>query len=342
MSFYLTLPSHKTTAYPDNTTNHFQVQLPRQIPLDVDGSEQWQVAMSAISVPDVTPIVSRMVTFKSQNLFVMSWQSEIIGTSTLRRNAVFFPREILDRAAPKNGVELCKTIVSFCTNSRLFLDLKDQHFLNRKFERNGKVMYPDIKMDGDDLLLDYSKAELQSYFSYLHFDEGFAAAMKWVDYLEDGTVTLGPNIQIITNTSLDLDKTPAIAADVTRAGTNVGAYWTVDNGWLKLSKAASWRFVNVNQAYEKMTNYSSRSLFVYCNVGESQVVGNKITDVLREIPYQTRGGGHQYIEPKHLQYKPVRTNVLDIIEVQVAETDGKLTKFEDGTTTVTLHVKKTV
>ena len=47
----------------------------------------------------------------------------------------------------------------------------------------------------------------------------------------------------------------------------------------------------------------------------------------------------RYFEPNQIQYLPVRSDSLDIIETQVAEVDGKLVEFSPGVTTVTLHFK---
>jgi len=75
-------------------------------------------------------------------------------------------------------------------------------------------------------------------------------------------------------------------------------------------------------------------------VGGSSVVGNQVTDLLREVNLIRRGAGVQYFEPYHIQYIPVRKDLIDIIEVQVAETTGELVTFGDGNTIVTLHFKK--
>ena len=40
-----------------------------------------------------------------------------------------------------------------------------------------------------------------------------------------------------------------------------------------------------------------------------------------------------------IQYMPVRSDALDIIETQVAENDGKLVEFSPGVISVTLHFK---
>ena len=103
----------------------------------------------------------------------------------------------------------------------------------------------------------------------------------------------------------------------------------------------NWRFINLDRAFERIVKASKRSLFIYSDVGSSGVVGNQVTDLLREVSYKREGKGSQYFEPLHIQYIPVRKDVLDIIETQVAETTGDLTQFGSGNTIVTLHFKKT-
>ena len=41
-----------------------------------------------------------------------------------------------------------------------------------------------------------------------------------------------------------------------------------------------------------------------------------------------------------MQYIPVLKDDMDIIEMQVAETTGELTQFDDGVTILTVHFKK--
>ena len=50
MSFYVTLPSHSNRSeFPNNQANWFKISLP--YPLRLPGG-QWQVGLSAISLPD--------------------------------------------------------------------------------------------------------------------------------------------------------------------------------------------------------------------------------------------------------------------------------------------------
>ena len=76
-------------------------------------------------------------------------------------------------------------------------------------------------------------------------------------------------------------------------------------------------------------------------MGGSSVVGNQVMDLLREVNFHHKGEGVQYFEPLHIQYIPLRKQVLDIIETQVAETTGDLARFGEGNTIVTLHFKRT-
>ena len=105
--------------------------------------------------------------------------------------------------------------------------------------------------------------------------------------------------------------------------------------------SCSWRFTNLNTAFRSIVGEPTRSLHVYSDVAGSIVVGNRVTDLLREVMYQRKGRGSVYFEPTHIQYIPLRKDVVDIVEINVAETNGDLTKFGPGNTIVTMHFKKT-
>ena len=59
------------------------------------------------------------------------------------------------------------------------------------------------------------------------------------------------------------------------------------------------------------------------------ITGNQVTDLLREIPHDPTKMSY---EPVHIQYKSVRSNLMDIIETQVAENDGRLVDFVSSVT----------
>ena len=99
----------------------------------------------------------------------------------------------------------------------------------------------------------------------------------------------------------------------------------------------NWVFTDLDRSYEEAFGQNRRSLFVYSNVGQSMVTGNQVTDLLKQVHYDPNVVDFQ---PRHILYLPVRTSVLDIVETEVSENDGKLVNFASGVTTITLHFKR--
>ena len=119
---------------------------------------------------------------------------------------------------------------------------------------------------------------------------------------------------------------------------------TTDGGgttWIWLSFSVNWRFTNLNVAFRSVVGEPTQTLHVYSDVAGSSIVGNRVTDLLREIQYNREGRGTMYSKPLHIQYLPLRNEVVEIIQTQVAETNGDLVKIGEGHTLVTLHFKKT-
>ena len=161
--------------------------------------------------------------------------------------------------------------------------------------------------------------------------------MRWFVEKGEDTHGLGPNLVMETLTA----KMP-IPSDVDTQNTST-VYWKVggpNNKFIRLTLTCNWRFINLNVAFNKVTGITKRSLFVCSDVGGSGVVGNQVTDLLREVNYKWEGKGSQYFEPLHIQYIDVRKEFLDIVEVQVAETTRELVTLGEGHTVATLHFKK--
>ena len=93
----------------------------------------------------------------------------------------------------------------------------------------------------------------------------------------------------------------------------------------------------LDQAYQKAfggtvasTTPHRSPLYVYSNVGQSMITGNQVTDLLREIPHDPT---RMTYERRHIIYLPVRVQVMNIIETQLAENNGTLVDFASGVTT---------
>ena len=171
--------------------------------------------------------------------------------------------------------------------------------------------------------------------------------MGWLRKISSGLI-LGPNLQ----QDFMGDQIPNMTQPVDNDWNDVDddqhnpVFWTVCSfspDHLQLSMSCSWRFTNLNVAFRSVVGDPSRSLHVYSDVAGSMMVGNRVTDLLREIHYKREGRGTMYFEPLHIQYLPLRNEVVEIIQIQVTETSGtedKLVRFGKGNTLVTLHFKK--
>ena len=336
--FYLTLPSHSSkTEFPNNKSNHFKIRLPH--PKKLEGSG-WKVGLTAISLPDSHCRVP-VFTEGKDPLFKMGWLRFLSNVySTVDRS--YKPEDVLVNFDAVDGVGFMKSMVNFFEKNRISDDGSDgDSTFECKFEYNNQRTYIQFKWEGDELVTDNedtSKARANPYFM-IHKD--LAHKMKWVIKKDDGKIFLGPNLQqeLFGETVPDLNA-PGVFEDVQKQG-KVGVFWTASSEtYYKFSYHCNWRFINLNAAFEAVVGATSRSLFVYSDVGGSGVVGNQVTDLLREVNFIRRGFGIQYFEPLHIQYIPVRKDLIDIIETQVAETTGELVDFGEGNTIVTLHFKQ--
>ena len=159
--------------------------------------------------------------------------------------------------------------------------------------------------------------------------------MGWIEEPSSGTFRLGPNLW--QEFRSDTIPTPTDVQDANKQPT----FWKVDGGYLVLSMTCNWRSVNLNDKFRPSTEFApTRPLHVYCNVGTSSMVGNRVTDLLREIKYHPQNTTQ--FEPIHIQHLLVRNELVEIIETQMAEINGDLVQFGEGHTILTLHFKREV
>ena len=336
--FYLALPSHSSkTEFPNNKSNHFKIRLPH--PKKLEGSG-WKVGLTAISLPDSHCRVP-VFTEGQYPLFKIGWKrSGPHGVSTIDRN--YTPEDVLVNFDAVDGVGFMKSMVNFFEQRRISDDGADSNgTFGWKFTLSGKRTYIKFKWEGEELVTDNEDTSKTSAHPYFMIRKDLAHKMKWVIKKDDGKIFLGPNLQqeLWGDTVPNLNA-PGVREDVQKANKQ-GVFWTATGEtYYKFSYHCNWRFINLNAAFQAVVGATSRSLFVYSDVGGSGVVGNQVTDLLREVNFIRRGFGIQYFEPLHIQYIPVRKDLIDIIETQVAETTGELVDFGEGNTIVTLHFKQ--
>ena len=329
---YVTLLSNSDLVeFPTNSSSSFKNRLPYPLRFNENG---WKVGLVKVSTPAVN------IPLKLTDTIICHFRWTLSEDHTRAMYAdeslIITPNDL-----QVNHFQLTdgQALMQFIQNQfRVKLAELVVHGMRVKDHQNNKKYYPTFRWEGEEFLIDntdtYTSKDLLRSPPMILFGKQLALDMEWIHYNEtSNSYLMGPNLtkelttDVVPNNVNDLYSNPLNADD---------PFYLVNNDGLKLSVFCNWRFVNLNKAYENAFGSPHRSLYIYCNVGESRVVGNQITDLLREIPYNVKS---RYFEPRHILYQPVRGNVLDILEVNVSENNGKLVKFLPGVTSVTLHFK---
>ena len=347
MSFYVTSPSHANRKeFPNNLANWFKVRLPQ--PLRLPGV-QWQVGLSAISLPDTRVNLYELV---NKGGYIMSTSWEITypkpgGSDGDMQSRIGTTQVVIDDLKDLDwvvdGVSFMKAAIAHMEQRRKETAIQGGRFTNDQ----GKHTHVKFKWEGDDLVIDNTNVcHCGNATPSIAIYTKLALKMGWLRKIDSGLV-LGPNLQ----QDFMGDQIPNMTKngdwnDVNNEHCNP-VFWVVRSflpDYLQLSMSCSWRFTNLNVAFRTVVGEPTRSLHVYSDVAGSSIVGNRVTDLLREIQYKQEGRGTIYFEPLHIQYMALRNEVVEVIQIQVAETfgtGGDLVKFGEGNTIVTLHFKKT-
>ena len=83
-------------------------------------------------------------------------------------------------------------------------------------------------------------------------------------------------------------------------------FFEVKNGIVQLSCSVNWKFISLNLAFHSVVG-NTVSLLVYSKVGGSSVVGNQVTDLLREIIFKRTSKGINYFEPLRIRIYALET-----------------------------------
>jgi len=195
MLFYVTLPSHANRKeFPNNQANWFKIRLPQ--PLRLPGG-QWQVGLSAISLPDTRVNLYELVK-KNGYIVSTSWEQTFpkpggtdgdmqtrIGTTQTLIN------DIQDLDWVVDGVSFMKATIAHLEQRRKETAIQGGRFTNEQ----GKHTYVKFRWEGDDLLIHNTNVchcgnQTPSIVIYTKL----ALKMGWLRQIDSGLV-LGPNFQ---------------------------------------------------------------------------------------------------------------------------------------------------
>ena len=121
----------------------------------------------------------------------------------------------------------------------------------------------------------------------------------------------------------------------------VDIQWNVVVGcYVRFYSYVNWYFSGLDEKIYHTYADPKRTLFVYTDLTQTQIVGGTETDLLREVSFTNNEKGKYLFEPLHLQYLPIRKNVFDSVEVGISETDGSQVNFKDGQTILTINFRR--
>ena len=110
--------------------------------------------------------------------------------------------------------------------------------------------------------------------------------------------------------------------------------------FLEMRASVNWEMRGLNGGwFEKGFVNPTRTLRVYSNANTSTMVGNQVSDVLREVNFDSTKEGQQYFEPKDRQYLQVRQQEYEVMEIALDDLNGVPVKLGPGVTSVVLHFR---
>ena len=297
------------------------------------------VGMVSLSLPSI-PVIGEQSVGDSHPLLYVRWHERVHDKDDQgndewwhqRRELFVYGRDMRDLLSSSTGLHFFHQLVYRYQQARA----KQTQPLNKWAENNGVKLYPTFEWTSEgDLLLNTVNVDYKLQVARVLWGKTLALKMGWIEQVSLGVYRLGPNL--LQEFHSDTIPTPSDVLD----GSNKPAFWKVDGDYMELSMTCNWRFLNLNETFRPSSEFpSTRPLHVYCDVATSSMVGGRITDLLREIKYHPKDTTH--FEPRHIQYVPVRNEVVEIVETQMAEINGDLVQFGEGRTLLTLHFKREV
>ena len=301
----------------------------------------WMVGMVSLSLPTIPVLAEEGGVGDSHPLLYVRWHERVYVQDDQgndrwyheRRELFTYGRDMRKEMTSLTGVQFFHQLIYRYQQERA----KQTVPKNKWAEDNGLKLAPTFEWTSEgDLLLNSKPVDYKRQVAHVSWGRTLALRMGWIEQPSPGQYRLGPNL-LPEFQGMSTIPTPTDVRDTS----NKPLFWKVDGDYLKLSLSCPWRFVNLNGTFRVPSEFPAvRPLHVYCDVGTSSMVGGRITDLLREIKYHPKETTH--FEPRHIQYVPVRNEVVEIVETQMAEINGDLVTFGEGRTLLTLHFKREV
>ena len=322
------LLSDVSPEFPNNTSSSFKVRLPHPVKFDGD----WEVGLTSVSMPDQGLDLKELLDPDKDSLLSNPYRVDAdriyTQTDTVHRDDL-----IQKQSAIVDGVGFMKALLH---------QMEWQRNTTLQNIRGGSVLdhrRVTFRWEEEDAVMERKTLrDINSADIRFSIQKHVALRLGWLTRLKDGTCNLGPNLEY---SRYDKDAQKMTHVSATEWPTN--RLWSVPSGSddeLVLSQMVEWKFRNLNKAFEQAVTQTSRTLLLYSDVVNSNIVGDASHPLVREVYYRRSGVGTVYFEPLHIQWLLLRRPYLDVIEVSVAESSGPLVAFGKGKTIVTFQFRR--
>ena len=340
-SFYVTLNSRANeNEFPDNKSHRFKNRLHHPLILREPG---WRVGLSSLCLRAVKSDLFRNVLPSQGDKKLINWGFWIDQLIKLNNSRKYMEESVeinVKQMEMKGYVTSGVAMMAFFAdqyNQYRNVDASEGH---KMVSSTGKKYYLDVKMDGDELVIDNSNVHRSTKNGrpIIKFNKKLALKMNWFTDTGDRhyNLKLGPNLIM----SFD-DPTIPDVLDVIDEENNQTIFWKEVWDDVQLSVFCNWRFVNLNEAFRANWQVDDRTLYALSDVVSSSIVGDKTEDLLRSFHYKREADYDMFhFEPQTIHYRPVRKAFFEITETSFTETDGRQVKFNSGDCTVGLHFKR--
>ena len=310
MSFYLVLPSDSSLEYfPNNTNSRFTVRLPQYIHLK---ENDWEASLVHISYPRSWFNWTSQESLKYPLFIDFTMKS---GKDTV---PVFLPPynyKTLKEVWEAIALEIFKK------RGELLLRLENEETV---YNKNHFVHIKTVDKERED---NFDTLELWTPSNhYLYLPVYLANLLGLTKPLADDMndyEAFGRNMVLLQATERSQLYPPSKILNSNINYLVIGSH----------QECKMWLGFNLSkQLFPGQLN----RIMVYSDIVESQIVGNKSTDLLREVVVEDGQGDPVRYEPTHPQFIPVRKSNFDSITIEMYSTSGKLIEFDHGKTFVTM------
>ena len=112
-------------------------------------------------------------------------------------------------------------------------------------------------------------------------------------------------------------------------------------GFMNFEDSAETYYIKYTETGSYKANlYRETNIFIYCDIVQPQIVGDKLIPLVAIVPYQKTTETYEtFYAVENIHYIPVQTKAFQNIKVHLRSSTEESIPFEHGRAAITLHLK---